>query len=69
MLFTDVSSDRLVRALKKAGFRVVSGGKHIGMSDDTYRVTIPRHSRLNPYTVRAILKAAQISSARFKDLL
>jgi len=32
-LFTDVSSDRTVRALEKAGFKIIKQGKHIGMSD------------------------------------
>lgn len=59
----------MVRALKKAGFRVISPGKHIGMSDGTHRVTVPRHNRLNPYTVRSILSSAQISDANFKELL
>lgn len=69
MLFSDLSSDRLVRALKKKGFRVITQGKHLGMSDGTHRLTIPRHVRLNPYTVRAILKSAELSEDDFKDLL
>jgi len=69
VLFTDVSSDRLVRALKKEGFRIIAEGKHIGMSNGTLRVTIPRHSRLNPYTIKAILKAAQVSERQLKELL
>ena len=69
MLFTDLSSDRLIRALKKAGFSVVSEGKHIGMADGTYRVTIPRHARLNPYTVKGIIKSANLTQSQFKDLL
>ena len=69
MLFTDLSSDRLIRALKKAGFSVVSEGKHTGMSDGTYHVTIPRHIRLNPYTVKGIIKDANLTGARLKELL
>ncbi len=33
MLFTDLSSDRIVKALTKAGFKVIRQGKHIGISD------------------------------------
>lgn len=69
MLFSDLSSDRLVRALKKKGFRVITQGKHIGMSDGTRRLTIPRHTRLNPYTVRAILKSAKLDEDDFTDLI
>ena len=69
MLFTDLSSDRVVRALKKTGFSVISEGKHIGMSNGTYHVTIPRHARLNPYTVKSIIKSANLTDAQFKKLL
>ena len=69
MLFTDLSAERMVRALKKAGFSVISEGKHIGMSDGTYRITIPRHKRLNPYTVAGIIKDANLTTERFKKLL
>ena len=69
MLFTDLSSDRLVRALKKAGFSVISEAKHIGMSDGIYRVTIPRHARLNPYTVKGIIKSAKLTESEFRELL
>lgn len=69
MLFSDLSSDRLVRALKKRGFKVVAEGKHLGMSDGSHRVTIPRHTRLNPYTVKAILKSAELTETEFKSLL
>ena len=34
-----------VRALERAGFRVVRQGKHIVMSDGTHQVTIPRTIR------------------------
>lgn len=68
-LFTDVSSDRVVKALRKAGFRVIKQGKHIGMSDGIHRVTIPRHKRLNPYTLQRIIKDAGLSDEQFKNLL
>lgn len=69
MLFTDLSSDRLIRALKKAGFEVITEGKHTGMSNGTYRVTIPRHKRLNPYTVQGIIKDANLTEEQFRELL
>ena len=40
MLFTDVSAGRAVRAFGKVGLRIITRGKHIGMSDGTYRITI-----------------------------
>ena len=69
MLFTDVSSDRAVNAFKKIGFTIISQGKHIGMSDGKHRITIPRHKRLNPYTLKSIIKASGITDDRFKQLL
>ena len=69
MLFTDVSAERVVRALGKAGFNIITRGKHIGMSDGTYRITIPDHKRLNPYTLKAIIKDAGLTDEQFKKLL
>ena len=51
MLYTDLSSERIVTAFSKAGFRIIKQGKHIGMSDGVHHITIPRHKRVNPYTL------------------
>jgi predicted RNA binding protein YcfA (HicA-like mRNA interferase family) len=69
MLFTDISSERAVRAFEKAGFSIVTRGKHIGMSDGVHRITIPEHKRLNPYTLKAIIKDAGLSEDEFKKLI
>ena len=69
MLFTDVSVERAVRAFSKAGFKVISKSKHIGMSDGTHHITIPNHKRLNPYTIKAIIKDAGLTDKQFKELL
>jgi predicted RNA binding protein YcfA (HicA-like mRNA interferase family) len=69
MLFTDVSADRTVRAFSKVRFKIISRGKHIGMSDGTHRITIPNHKRLNPYTLKAIIKDAGLTDEEFKKLL
>ncbi len=69
MLFTDLSSERVVNAFSKAGFRIVNQGKHIGMSDGKQRLTIPRHKRINPYTLKAIIKDAGLTDDEFKDLV
>jgi len=58
-----------VRAFKKAGFRVISAGKHIGLSDGEHRLTIPRHPRVNPYTLKAIIRDAGLTDEQFKKLL
>jgi predicted RNA binding protein YcfA (HicA-like mRNA interferase family) len=69
MLFTDISAERAVRAFSKAGFRIVTRGKHLGMSDGSHRITIPDHKRLNPYTLRAIIKDAGLTDEEFKKLI
>ncbi len=69
MLFTDLSTERIIRTLCKVGFEIILDGKHIGMSNGFHRVTIPRHKRINPYTVQSIIKHAGLTDARFKTLL
>jgi len=69
MLFTDVSSDRTMNVFKKIGFWVSGGSKHIGMSNGTRKVIIPRHKRLNPYTLKAIIRDAGLTDQEFKKLL
>lgn len=69
MLFSDLSSERIVRALQKAGFRVIREGKHIGLSDGKRHLTVPRHQRVNPYTLKGIIRDAGLSNAEFKRLL
>lgn len=69
MLFTDLSSDRIVKALTKAGFNVIRQGKHIGMSDGKKFIVIPRHKRINPYTLKGIIKDAGLTDDEFKTLI
>lgn len=69
MLFTDLSSDRVVRALSKVGFKIIKQGKHIGLSDGIHHVTVPRHPRVNPYTLKGIIKDAGLKDEEFKELL
>ena len=69
MLFTDLSSERVVAALQKVGFKIIKQRKHIGMSDGIHRVTIPRHKRINPYTLKGIIKDAGLSDKQFKELI
>ena len=69
MLFTDLSSGRIVNALSKAGFRIIKQGKHIGMSDGSRHLTIPRHNRVNPYTLKSIIKDAGLSDEEFGQLI
>lgn len=71
MLFTDVSAKRAVTAFQKAGFWVSQtfGKKHIGMTNGTRKITNPRHNRLNPYTLKEIIRDAGLTDEEFKRLL
>ena len=58
-----------VRALEKAGFRIVRQGKHVVMSDGTRIVTIPRHDPVNAFTMGGIVRDAGLTIEQFKQLL
>lgn len=60
---------RAVRALERAGFRVVRQGKHIIMSNGSRFLTIPRHNPVNAFTMGGIVKDAGLSADDFKNLL
>ena len=66
----DIEHSRAVRALQKAGFKVVREGKnHIVMSDGIRFVTIPRNNPINAYTMGGISKDAGLTPEAFKKLL
>jgi len=70
MLFTDISSRRAVNAFKKAGFWISkTGSKHTGMTNGSRKIVIPRHNRLNPYTLKSIIRDSGLTDKEFKNLL
>jgi predicted RNA binding protein YcfA (HicA-like mRNA interferase family) len=58
-----------VRALEKAGFRIVRQGKHIVMTDGTRILTIPRHNPVNAFTMGGIARDAGLTAEEFKKLI
>jgi predicted RNA binding protein YcfA (HicA-like mRNA interferase family) len=60
---------RAIRALEKAGFKVVRQGKHVVMTDGTRFITIPRHNPVNAITMGGIVKDAGLTTQQFKELL
>jgi predicted RNA binding protein YcfA (HicA-like mRNA interferase family) len=58
-----------VRALEKAGFRLLRQGKHIIMSDGVRILTIPRHNPVNAITMGGIARDAGLTVEQFKNLL
>jgi len=58
-----------VKALEKAGFRILRQGKPIVMSDGTRIVTKPRHNPVNALTMGGIARDAGLSVEAFRKLL
>jgi predicted RNA binding protein YcfA (HicA-like mRNA interferase family) len=58
-----------VRALEKAGFRIVRQSKHIVMSNGSRVLTIPRNNPVNAYTMAGIVRDAGLSLEDFRKLL
>jgi len=58
-----------VRALEKAGFRIVRQAKHIVMSNGQRILTIPRHNPVNAFTMGGIVKDAGLTIEQFRELL
>ena len=58
-----------IRALQKAGFRIVRQGKHAVMSDGQRILTIPRHNPVNAITMAGIVRDAGLTLEQFRELL
>jgi predicted RNA binding protein YcfA (HicA-like mRNA interferase family) len=58
-----------VRALEKAGFRVIRQGKHIVMSNGERILTLPRHNPIKALTMGGIVKDAGLTVDQFLKLL
>jgi predicted RNA binding protein YcfA (HicA-like mRNA interferase family) len=64
-----VPHQRAVRALEKAGFRIVREGGHIVMAKDRNVITIPRHDPVDAYTMAGIVRDAGLTPQQFRKLL
>ena len=58
-----------IKALEKAGFRIVRQGKHTVMSDGVRILTIPRHNPVNAFTMGGIARDSGLGVEEFKKLL
>jgi predicted RNA binding protein YcfA (HicA-like mRNA interferase family) len=58
-----------VRALEKAGFRVIRRGKHIVMSNGSRQITPPCHNPIKAYTMGGIVRDAGLTVDEFRLLL
>lgn len=58
-----------VRALERAGFRVVRGSRHIVLTDGSRIVTVPRNDPINAFTMAGIVRDAALTVEGFRNLL
>ena len=58
-----------IRALQKAGFRIVRQGRQVVISDGQRILTIPRHNPVNAITMAGIVRDAGLTLERFRELL
>lgn len=64
-----VNHRQALRALGKAGFRVVRESRHIIMTNGPTTVIIPRNDPINAFTMGGIILQAGLTVAEFRDLL
>ena len=67
--FPGINHRRAVRALEKAGYRIVREGEHVVMSDGTRILTVPRHNPVNAFTMGGIVRDAGLTMEGFRRLL
>ena len=58
-----------IRALEKAGYRILRQGKHVIMTNGSRKLMIPRHNPVNAITMAGIVRAADLSIEDFRKLL
>ena len=68
-----ISADKLIKLIKKLGFRLArqSGSHMLFKNDAGKRITVPYHSKktLHPKLVSQIMKDIDISTEKMKELL
>jgi len=64
-----INHQQAVRALQKAGFRIIREGKHIVMFNGERMITIPRHNPVNAFTMGGIVQDAGLTVEAFRKLL
>ncbi len=59
--------DKVLRALHRAGFVIDQGAGHaiVHRTDGTFVSVVPRHPRIKPGTLRAILKQCGLAEDEF----
>ena len=58
-----------IKALERAGFRIIRQGKHVVMSDGVRFITIPRQNPVNAFTMAGLVRDSGLTIEEFKKLL
>ncbi|HUS37405.1 MAG TPA: type II toxin-antitoxin system HicA family toxin [Verrucomicrobiae bacterium] len=58
-----------MRVFRKIGFHIAREGKHTIMSNGRVRLTIPRHTTINAFTMGALARDAGLTPQEFKNPL
>jgi predicted RNA binding protein YcfA (HicA-like mRNA interferase family) len=64
-----VSHREAIRALEKAGFKIVRQSGHIVLSNGTRFVVVPRNNPINAFTMGGIVKDAGFTVEEFRKFL
>jgi predicted RNA binding protein YcfA (HicA-like mRNA interferase family) len=64
-----ISHATAVRVFTKLGFRIAREGRHTIMSNGRVRLTIPRHTAINPFTMADIARDAGLTPEQFRELM
>ena len=64
-----VNHQAAVRALERAGFRILRQGKHIVMTNGARIITIPRGNPINAFTMGGIVRDVGLTVEEFRKLL
>ena len=64
-----INHRRAIRALEKAGFRIIHQGKHVKMRKGRVTVLIPRHNPVDPFTMGTIVRQSGLTVEEFQGLL
>ena len=60
---------KAIRALEKAGFRIIRQSKHIILADGRKKLTVPRANPIDAYTMGGIIRDAGLTIDEFRRLL
>lgn len=58
-----------IRALQKAGFRILRQGKHVILTDGTRKLVVPRNNPVNAITMGGIVQDAGLTIDEYRKLL